>query len=1339
MLPTAETEPTPARGRATSATAGNPAVSVPAQPSLPQMPPWRILRVAAIALAGVFAFFGVVLLAYELAVARVPQHRAALERIVRAQTGLDMRFNELGLRWGWYGPEAVFRRVELGEPGRSTVLLRAPELVVGFDAWRSLRSGQLEAGRITLIAPDIDFERVGSGPAGARPPAGPHDEASAARARILQRWQGGRIDIEGGTLRLPDPAGSANPLTLQIRRASLRRSTSEWSGYGLVFLPERLGRTARIVMRLDGDLGKSAALSGTARFEGRRLLFAGWRDLLDASPDAARYLPRAGGGDMTVNVDFEKGRIVKADGRVSAAGLEFDSQGAAAMGMPIGSMPVSGLSPWDAPARGVLALDHLRGEWRLAQRGSNWRLQVDSLELGDAANHATPATLALDVAPSGEWIHGQLEQAPLQSVAAVARWFAPQLYLAGVELGGIVRDVGFDWNTSRPAGQRLRTSARLVDVALAPPSHGFVLTGLSGQVFGDERELTADLGAHAARLELAQAPQYPLDDVHIATRLQISRSDTGWQVMTEKLELQHETAHLRLAGQLTGDGSSRAPQIDAYADLTGADIPLLEKLAGASSVAAMGATVSHLTAGRIEHARIELHGPLDATLPFRDDGTGFTGSLVLREAILSGGELWPDAQHVDARIDWRGARIRAAIETGRAGSFVLASAMAEWDVQGEHAANITGRVTGRLEEAVAWLRNHPKLQEYAPRLQNIDVSGAAQLDFNLTVPATTRNGASDAQARVPVESRASNVHARVSAVLDGARLRAVAGVPPIDAVRGTLVFEAGHLRHSMLAGTWLGGPVTLNVGERRERGALVLAIQGHGQLDARQLVLAATAGTAVDANVAPVGNAEWSGELAYLPETDSKPARWRVRADSSLAGISSRLPEPLAKTARAVVPLHIEVQGTSAVAELRVSVGDRVRSMFSLRGHGDAPWQVERGSVHFGTTPATLPAEPVVLIEGRVSRLDLPAYVAAWQQLRQDPGAPAIRAELVADEMLAAGHSYSEVTVLAERTEAGADLQLHSPDIAGMAHWPAAATASHPAQFHFARLSVPAGAAFDASVELIAALGPAAELSVEDLVWDGHSLGRATAMIESSGNVLNVSDLRLRGRTQEVAGTVRCQSAACRLKFNLDSSDAAATLEDFGFRPDMTAARAVLDGDLEWQLRSDQPVLATVVGRLNMRLEDGTTRADPGPDLGGRPFALLSVPALVSGMGQPTPRDASSPAPESELRFSRLEADFELSAGEASTSNLHFDGDAEILMRGRTGLIARDYDQQVWILRGEGRLPAAVRRLAPTPRVAAVWLSLRELLSGADRTDDGSGAALHLQGSWDDPIVVAAD
>ena len=1324
--------------------------------------PWQGLRVAALAVACAVVFFGVVLIAYEMAVARVPQHRAALERLVRAQTGLEVHFDELDLRWGWYGPEAVFRRVELGEPGRATVLLRAPELVVGFDLWQTLRSGQLAAARITLVAADIDLGlgksdlgvgRVAGGgyTPGARYAAGGARGAGANQAvpgpaaggpiaapvangiRILEGWQGGRVDLEGGTLRLPDPAGSNNPLVLQIRRASLRRSVApstvsaatqvpEWSGYGLVFLPERLGRTARLVVRLDGNLERAADLSGTVRFEGRRLAFAGWRELLSAVPDAQRYLPSAGGGDIALSVDFAGGRVAKASGKVSAGGLEFVAA--------------------DAPLHTVFNLDHIRGDWQLAQRhDSGWRLQVDSLELGAANSHAAPASLELDAAPSGTWVHGTLEEAPLQSVAAVARWFAPQLDVSGVELGGTVRNVAFDWNESRPAGERLRTTARLVDVAVAPLDHGFTLSGLSGVVSSDERNLVVDVKTHTARLELAQAPQYPLDGVQVDARLQINRMEGAWRITTEKLELQHEATALHIEGSLTGAYSSAAPEINAHAELTGADVPLLERLAGASMAQTFGATFSQLTAGRIERAQIELRGPLDETLP----ETGFSGALLLRSAVLGGGDLWPDAHDVDARIDWHGPRMRALIDRGHAGAFTLTNARAEWDVRGDRETHLAGHVSGPVEEAIAWMRSHPKLQQYAPRVQSIEMRGAASLDFNVALPA-------DFDASNPA---AADVQARVTAMLNGTQLEVVAGMPPMESLHGTLVFDSGTLRRTTLTGSWLGGPVTLSVGERRDHGTPVLSIQGHGVLDARHLALAATAGTVIDQSLAPTGNAQWTGELTYLAGNDSRPAQWRVKADSSLVGITSHLPEPLAKMNATVVPLHVEVQGAAAAAELHLRLGDRMNSLLSMRRRDDTSWRVERGAVRFGTTPAVLPMAPVVLVDGRLNRLDLPAYVAAWQQLRREPDAPAIRADLLAGEMLVAGRGYPDVHVVAERTDVGANLELHSPDIAGTAYWPAVNRASRPAQFHFTRLNVPDGSAFAASAELIAALGPATEFSVEDLVWQGHSLGSMSATIQSGGSTVDVTDLHLTDSSQDLNGSMHCQSTTCRLKFTLDSRNGAATLEDFGFRPELTAAKATLDGDLQWQVGDDRPPLATLAGRLNMHLEDGVTRADPDPHPEGTPFALLLVPALVSGIGHLNTagqvsamaqgdegaQGQGSPLPVSEpraLRFARLDGDFEFDSGEAVTSNLHFDGDAEILMRGRTGLLTRDYDQQVWILKGEGRLPAAVRRLDPTPRVAAAWLSLRDLFAGGGR-EESARAPFHLQGSWDAPIVVAAD
>jgi uncharacterized protein YhdP len=147
-----------------------------------------------------------------------------------------------------------------------------------------------------------------------------------------------------------------------------------------------------------------------------------------------------------------------------------------------------------------------------------------------------------------------------------------------------------------------------------------------------------------------------------------------------------------------------------------------------------------------------------------------------------------------------------------------------------------------------------------------------------------------------------------------------------------------------------------------------------------------------------------------------------------------------------------------------------------------------------------------------------------------------------------------------------------------------------------------------------------------------------------------------------------------------------------------------------------------------MRFEDGTARHLDEAE--GRAFPLLTVPALLSGMARP---DVAG-APAGPLKFKRLDAQFELHDGQAFTSDLHFDGDAEILMRGRTGLAARDYDHEAWVLRGEERIPASLRRLGATPRVAAAWMGLRDLVRG--ESQDRSRVVLHLRGSWSEPVVT---
>jgi uncharacterized protein YhdP len=1257
----------------------------PAVPGGAPPSPLAHLRLLLIALGGALALIVMAWVAYEMARARVPQHRAALEELIRHETGLEISFGELYARWGWYGPEAVFEGVELGEPHEPRSLLRAERLIVGLDLWRMARSGQLEAGRITLVSADIDASEREPPPAAAAPtsalPARPGMLRDATR--ILSRWRGGQIDIRGGALHLQARGGSAFALT--IRHAQLRRVGRDWGADALVVLPESLGAEARLVLQLHGDPALPELGSGTLALDGQRLEFSGWRQL---APAALRpYVPQAGRGNLELHASFARGRIDSADGAVHAAALEWGALASAAE---------------------TLALRRVDAHWRLSRRGAAWHLTADTLELGNPP--AAAAALQLVSAVDGSFTRGRLQHAPVAAVVAVARWAAPLLPLAAIALDGQVQELNFDWRAHAP-GARLVTTAQLTDLTVANADHTVMLSGLTAHISAADDSVVADLQAPAAHLRLVRGQPREVDQLEFATRLMLQPAVAGWQLRSDDFEVRRGLMSLAATGSIAAAGAGAAPRIDAHVALKDADIALLARVLGADTLATLG-SAARLTAGRIDSADFVWRGPLATPAPWNDAATQFVGELALRDASLAALDPWPAAHDIDAHIAWRGSRGHAVIARAASGSFQLSAANLAWDSLGtQPLLRFSGRLAGDAQEALAWLRAQPQLAAWAPAVGNIDLRGETVVDVDV----------SQAAGRGARVAPAPRVH--IVALLDGDELRPVAGLPPLAALRGTLAFADGHLQHSSLTGQWLGGPVSLGVGERREHGAAALAISGRGVLDARQALLAA-GGRAEDAQLA--GSTEWSAALSVSAGAQPSSAHWQLRADSNLVGLASQLPPPLAKAAAATLPLHLELQGGGPGGQLQLSLGERLQAVAALARSADS-WRIERGALRLAASAPALPAEPVLALDGRVASLDLAACLALWRQASRDAALPPLRAHLYAAQLLAGVRSYPEVSVVAQASGGGGALQLQSSQLAGLARWPALIDSDHPAVVHLANfdLAQPADAALAAG--LAAVLAPRAELTIDALTWQGRQLGGFHALLAAHDDELYLSELKLSGVAGEASGQASCAGTACRASFSLESRDAAATLAAFGLRRELTASRASFGGELHWSAQAAVP-LATLGGRLHMQLEEGATQPVAG-EAQGAPFALLSVPALLAAVAPDNAADAPG------LHFARLSANYELHDGEATTTDLHFDGDAEILMRGRVGLVAADYDEQAWVLHGEQRLPAAVRRFVPTPRVAAAWLSLRELFAGAERTP----AALRLRGTWNDPIVTPAE
>src|SRR5205823_10141183 len=67
--------------------------------------------------------------------------------------------------------------------------------------------------------------------------------------------------------------------------------------------------------------------------------------------------------------------------------------------------------------------------------------------------------------------------------------------------------------------------------------------------------------------------------------------------------------------------------------------------------------------------------------------------------------------------------------------------------------------------------------------------------------------------------------------------------------------------------------------------------------------------------------------FTLLPGSEGSGLRWRVRADSNLIGVASRLPEPFAKSESVPLPLRVELQAGADTGQLRLALGERLREI----------------------------------------------------------------------------------------------------------------------------------------------------------------------------------------------------------------------------------------------------------------------------------------------------------------------------------------------------------------------------------------------------------------------------
>ena len=161
--------------------------------------PWRIL---AGTLAALLILSAVAVGALRLALARVPENAARIQAWVEQQTDYRLEFRAIDARLRWWGPEVVLRGVRVldrDDPGQA--LFETREGAVSLDVWNLFRTGELVAGRVRIVGPELTVVRLADGRVRL---LGQRERPADRPPFDLDRLPAGRLEVEDATLHSRD-------------------------------------------------------------------------------------------------------------------------------------------------------------------------------------------------------------------------------------------------------------------------------------------------------------------------------------------------------------------------------------------------------------------------------------------------------------------------------------------------------------------------------------------------------------------------------------------------------------------------------------------------------------------------------------------------------------------------------------------------------------------------------------------------------------------------------------------------------------------------------------------------------------------------------------------------------------------------------------------------------------------------------------------------------------------------------------------------------------------------------------------------------------------------------
>lgn len=1247
------------------------------------------------------------------------QYRADIERWASAAVGGPVRIGGIDAQWRGFNPYLRLEDVSLLDQSGARTLAHVLDTRVYIDVPGSLRQRSIQAGGLEISAATLYLERRIDGSIGFT-----GTEQDRLGSEAFSRWlaKQGQLHIADSQLYWSDARVEGAPQRFANINLELSSDGQRHHVEGALELPEGTGNIPSLTLDFSGAVGEPQSWVGNFLAQGEGVALARWMTGRNVSGIGI------GGGqaDFAVRGSWSGDTLTALKGDFASRDLYLKS----------------------LAHGGGVSFRRAAGHFAWQRDGERWTLLADRLTAQRAAALSIPASFKVTFALASDGaktVDTRFDFARLEDLAPLllaSSSLKPKTRaaLAGLQPRAELHDFSVQWRKASgaqaPVESQIEIQGRVTDFTALPWKRLPAVANMAGQLQATQNTGSIDIDADGALLAFDEWYDEPF-------RLSAATGLVRWRRMGEILHV--ETEHLAVSDTVVSGnvkGSMEFPEEEGVSPLV--DLTVTLNRAWVTAVPRYipsrfkERTVAQwldraLLGGRITSGHALIQGRLKDFPFFGSKPGNLEADFAVSDAALDYVPEWPRIDAIEAVLSFRSPRFELHATEGTILDSKITEAHVVIPEMGENSElTMQGKLHGASAQALAFVRQSPLKEKWGEAIAGLNAEGSSvlNLDMALAFP--------DAKPSIK----------GALALTDNTLLWK--GKEPSSAIKlshvdGTVNFTEASLAAKDIKAQWDGQTMRLDMTTEAPQASgaqQALLLEARGTMLATDLIKRIeTALPDVSSVVTDIlaGETDWSASVRiHKQDDDASAVDVAVRTD--LQGMAIDLPEPLGKLAEEKRDLRI---GTTLSEEkntrVNVRYADRFGGAFEAT-KGKQNWELGRGELRFGSKDiGSLPARGL-RISGEIPRLSVSAWDERLSSVAKNnsnvaPNSGALASlndiDLRFGSLELAGQIFADIHIDAAKTSQAWEATLSSTALAGKLRYTSSPNAA--LRMDFERIHLAKTEDGTKKTDTDPRAWPALAIDSASFKYGGLDLGKLSLVASKHADGLRVDKLELSAPAVKLTGTgdwsIKAGHSVSRFAIKIAAEELGKTLTGLGYDVNIVGGQADFELNAEWPGSPAQFTLAKLKGSLAMDIEKGRLLdVEPGA---GRIFGLLSMQTLPRRLTL----DFSDLFAKGFV-FDHILGEFKLDKGNAYTDSLIMVGpSANIIVTGRTGLAAKDYEQIVTVRPEIDGSLALAGALAGGPGVGAA-IYLAQQLFKTPLSNIGT-RYYRVTGPWEDPVFTS--